>query len=300
MLALRFMEIPAAAGTPDRSGRQLAHGLEQAPGSEINLFKVTFPGGQPIGTICFPVRDHLAAATVTALIGTDLRSWLPEGGTISHQIIQGNNLVLSRNEAVQRMQGDWLLFIDDDMVWQPDAVKNLVTAALENDLDILGGLCFRRSPPFQPTLYMREGPTSGAYNFLERWDTDIIEVDATGMAFIYIAKRAFEKMAGSEMPPLEVRETLGPPNFFRWEGTLGEDLRFCQEAKAAGLRIFVDTRIEIGHVAEITVGKREFLTQLAFREEELWLTREKVNNEMGLPTVTPAEAYEQVIEMYRD
>jgi len=259
----------------------------------MQLFKITYPG-QVIGTICFPVRDHLAAATVTALIGTDLRSWLPEGATVSHQIIQGNNLVLSRNEAVQRMQGDWLVFIDDDMVWQPDAVKNLVTTALEEDLDILGGLCFRRSAPFQPTLYMREGPTSGAYNFLERWDTDIIEVDATGMAFIYISKRALETMAGSPMPPLSVRESLGPPNFFRWEGQLGEDLRFCQEAKAAGLRIFVDTRIEIGHVAERIVGHREFLVELAMRDNELWTAREKVNKEMGLPTVSPFEAQDRL------
>ena len=263
--------------------------LEQAPGGEMQLFKVSYPG-QPIGTICFPVRDHLAAATVTALIGTDLRSWLPEGASISHQIIQGNNLVLSRNEAVQRMQGDWLVFIDDDMVWQPDAVKNLVTAALEEDLDILGGLCFRRSAPFQPTLYMREGPTSGAYNFLEQWDTDIIEVDATGMAFIYIAKRAFEKIAGSEMPPLEVRERMGPPNFFRWEGQLGEDLRFCQDAKTAGLRIFVDTRIEVGHVSEIIVGHREFLTELSYRSNDLYEARRKVNDEMGFPTISPEQA----------
>ncbi len=263
--------------------------LEQAPGGDMELFTITEPGIE-VGTICFPVRDHLAAATTTALVGTDLHSWIPPNASISRQIIQGNNLVLSRNEAIQRMRGDWLVFIDDDMVWAADAVKNLVQAAQENDLDILGGLCFRRSAPFQPTLYMREQATSGAYNFLEDWSSDIVEVDATGMAFIYIHKRAFEKIAGSPMPPLEVRDRQGPPNFFRWEGQLGEDLRFCQDAKAAGLRIFVDTRIEIGHVAEIIVRKREFLTELALREPEMYALRRKVNDAMGLPTVAPGEA----------
>jgi glycosyltransferase involved in cell wall biosynthesis len=249
--------------------------------------------GEAIGTIGIPVRDHLSAATTTALMMTDLsRSWIPPERSVFKSIVQGNNLVLARNELVQRMQGDWLLFIDDDMVWEPDAVRRLVAAREELDLDMLGALCFRRSPPYQPTLYMREGPDKGAYNFLEKWESDVIEVDATGMAFIIIHKRVFERMAGSPMPSLEERIKLGPPNVFRWQGVLGEDLRFCQEAKASGSRVFVDTRIPIGHVSERIITHRDFLMELALRPIDVLVERIRINNEMGFPTMGRGEAME--------
>jgi Predicted glycosyltransferases len=266
--------------------------MEQAPGSQVELFKLR-DMGESIGTMAIPVRDHLSAATTSSLLMTDL-SWIPPEKSIYRTLIQGGILTLQRNEAVQRMEGDWLIFIDDDMVWQPDAIKQLVQAREEHDLDILGGLCFRRSSPFQPTLYMREAPDAGAYNFLERWDSDIVEVDATGMAFVIIHKRVFEKIAGSPMPSLEERIKLGPSNFFKWDGILGEDLRFCQDARRAGCKVFVDTRIEIGHAAEIIVSKKNFLQELALRPDDLLAERRKVNTAMGFPTVTREEAMEEL------
>lgn len=263
--------------------------LSNAPGSEHDLFRMVTPG-EPIGSVTLPVRDHLSSQTTTSLLLTDWGSWLPPEQMIDRSIIQGGILTLQRNEAVQRMRGDWLIFIDDDMVWQPDAVRRLIEIRDEHDLDMVGGLCFRRSEPYQPTLYMRTDALQGPYNYLERWDSDVVEVDATGMAFILIHKRVFEKIAGSLMPPYEERLKLGPPNFFKWEGTLGEDLRFCQNAKAAGCRIWVDTRIQIGHMSEVQITHRHFLEQLAFRPNEVVAERKKVNDKMGFPTMTQADA----------
>lgn len=246
-------------------------------------------GGEPVGSIAIPVRDAVAAQTVMSLLMSNFQ-WLPKGKMVDYNIVQGGILTLQRNEAVQRMRGDWLLFIDDDMVFDANAIGSLIQTREEHDLDMLGALCFRRSPPHQPTLFMRENPTSGAYNFLERWDSDVIEVDATGMAFVVIHKRVFEKIAGTTMPSHEARAQIGLPNFFRWEGTYGEDLRFCQMAREAGARIWVDTRIEIGHVAERTIRHRDFLLELAQRDPDTVEERRKVNDEMGLPTVTPEEA----------
>jgi hypothetical protein len=258
------------------------------------MYRMTKPG-EPLGTISIPVRDHISAATATALLMTDLsREWIPEGKTVERHIIQGGILTLQRNEAVQRMEGDWLLFIDDDMVWQTDAVRRLVEVRDELDLDMVGALCFRRSTPYQPTLYMREQATAGAYNFLEKWDDGVVEVDATGMAFVLIHKRVFEKIAGSPLPSVATRKRLGPPQFFRWEGTFGEDLRFCQDAKAAGCRIYVDTRIKIGHISEVEIGERHFLMEMAMRSPELLGARQKANDAMGFQTLMPDEAKERL------
>jgi hypothetical protein len=233
------------------------------PGSSLDVF--TMHGtGESIGSIAIPVRDHINAATMTSWFMTDY-SFLKPGQAIERYVLQGNILTLQRNEAIQRMVGDWLLFIDDDMVWAPDAIGRLIASRDEHDLDVVGALCFRRSSPYQPTLYMRESPTTGAYNYLEDWDDDIIEVDATGLAFLLIHKRALEAIAGP-MPPIEERNGGPPPNFFRWEGALGEDLRFCQDLKAAGMRIWVDTRIEVGHIGEHEIRRREYLIDLHGRQ----------------------------------
>jgi glycosyltransferase involved in cell wall biosynthesis len=247
--------------------------------------------GKVLGSISVVTRDHINAATVTSLVMTDFR-WLPKGATVDHNIIQGSILTSQRNECIQRMRGDWLLYIDDDMVWRPDAIGKLVEAREEHDLDMIGGLCFRRSEPYHPTMYMREGPTEGGYNFLEDWvDGEIKEVDATGCAFLLIHKRVFEMIADGPMPPYEERMREGgpPPNFFRWEGTYGEDLRFCQDAKKAGARIWVHTGIPVDHIAEVKITYRDFLTQLRQRDEATWQKRKKLNDAMGLPTLTRAE-----------
>jgi len=260
--------------------------LDRAPMTEVTVYASEPPPAHTIvGTVAIPVRDHINAATATAIWHTDW-SFLGKTEAVERYIVQGNILTLQRNESVQRMRGDWLLFIDDDMVWEPDVIGRLVAARDEVDADIIGALCYRRSAPHQPTLFMRETATSGGYNYLEDWEKGIVEVDATGMAFALIHKRAFEKIADTPMPPLEVRKALGPSGFFRWEGVLGEDLRFCQDAKAAGCSIFVDTRIEVGHMAEIEIREKHFLMESLSRTESESLSRRAINDRMGMPTMT--------------
>ena len=258
--------------------------LDAAPGTELSIYAGK-DEGEALGSLSMTVRDYINAATATSLLHTDW-SFLKPGTYIDRQIIQGNLLPLQRNEAIQRMRGDWLMFIDDDMVWDSRAVGRLILAREELDVDILGALCFGRGTPHAPTMYMRERPTSGGYNFLEDWNSDVVEVDATGMAFVIIHKRVFEKIAGVPMPPFEERAAMGaPPDFFRWEGALGEDLRFCQDAKAAGCRIFVDTRIEVGHMAEVEIRRKHFLMELLGRDAEVYAARRALNDGMGLPTL---------------
>jgi len=269
--------------------------LATDPQVNLKLYALGHNEEEPPGSIGIPVRDHLNAATATALQTTAIAGAILR--RLDFNMVQGGILTMQRNLLVQRMRGDWLLFIDDDMVWQPDDLARLIATRDEFDFDMLGALCFRRAAPFQPTLYMREEPDAGAYNFLEKWEEDIIEVDGTGMAFIVIHKRVFERMValyeekpGWRMPPFAERLTQSPPNFFRWEGQLGEDLRFCQEAKRAGARIFVDTRIPIGHIGEVELGYRDFLKEIADRDPELEAARREVNERMGLPTMTREEA----------
>lgn len=212
-------------------------------------------------------------------------------------VLKGSVLAYQRNALLQRMRGDWLLFIDDDMQWEPDALAQLLEtkAALEEQgifPDVLGALCFRRAAPYQPTIYVQ---TENGYAFLESWDTDVVDIDATGMAFALVTKQGIERMIQGPMPPYEDRIQMdGVPDIFKWYGQLGEDLRFCQDVKAAGGRVMVDTRIQIRHIGEKAFGMDDYLMSMWMRsEDEVALAAER-NATMKLPTLLPEEAKRQL------
>lgn len=269
--------------------------LERAPGSTLQYFAGA-RAGRIVGTIAIPTRDHVSAQLFISLMNTDW-TFLGRGEQVQWAVVAGSILPAQRNELVQRMKGDWILFIDADMSFPADAIARLVRAREEQDLDMLGGLCFQRVAPHQPTLYMREQPTSGGYVFLEKWDSDIVEVDGTGLAFVIVHRRVFERIVqvvdenpAFIWPSYDERIRIRPPEFFRWIGGVGEDLRFCQDAKISGSRIFVDTRIEIGHVSEEVVTKASFLREIALRDPDTEERRAKLNDRLGLPTLTSQEA----------
>lgn len=254
--------------------------------------------GRIVGTKALCVRDHLNASTFISGITED-KSWIPDGEGLKVLIVQGNILPLQRNECLKQMEGDWILFIDDDMVYRPEHIRDLVLSWLElqekfEEPVILGGLCNRRAAPHDPTLYRIASPKMTRYRLLESWINPVVEVDATGLAFLLIGINTLEAMTGTEWPNFETRSIYQPPELFRWKDGLGEDLRFCQDAKAAGCRIFVDTRIEIGHVAEKTVGMRDWYQHMALRSSEEEDFSRRVNNKYGLPTLTSKEARERL------
>lgn len=266
--------------------------VEPAPLASVQVTQTK--NEDPLGTIGLPVRDHMNTMTATALLQTDWAFLGPR--TLDRIIVKGSILTLQRNECVQRMRGGWLLFIDDDMVWQADAVARLVARYDELKVEfpdtpiMVGGLCFRRVPPHQPTMYMREQPTAGLYNFLEKWSTDVVEVDATGMAFVLIEQAVFEAVMGGPMLSAEERLARPPWLHFEWTAYMGEDIGFCQKAKDAGARIFVDTTIEIGHVGEYVFGLRDFWDQITQRPIEVERARRKLNAAQGLPTLSATAA----------
>lgn len=254
-----------------------------------------------VGTIAMVTRDNVSAQTAISMQMADM-SFLGPGEYVKKYIIQGNVLVFQRNECIGRMDGDWILFIDSDMSWQPGAIKTLVETQRKFDLDIVGGLCFQRGDPYQPTLYMHgdrasltPGVSWSGYTFLEQWDEDAaVEVDATGMAFCLIHQRVFDRIlrqrTGEGFPPLAERERMTAPPFFVWDGEVGEDFRFCEHAKAAGCRVFVDTSVKIGHVGQQVITEETFLREVAFRKDYEQAFREQQLDSIGHKALTREQA----------
>lgn len=159
-------------------------------------------------------------------------------------------------EAAMQNDCDYLLFIDDDMTFDPDALQNL----LRRDKDIVAGMFFGRVEPSMHLCFdlvqTSEGPK------YEKIDIDLlldaekkgacIPVDATGTGFTLIKVDVFRKLKELE-PDTPIFATVNKGKAF-----MSEDVYFCQRAKEAGFQVWVDTAVKIGHIGDKIWGWDDF------------------------------------------
>jgi hypothetical protein len=171
------------------------------------------------------------------------------------------NVSASRNTVTQRFLdmgvGDWLLWVDADMQWTPDAIDLILASADPTERPIVGGLCFGMAEGgLVPTIYqwaqLEEGITTVRLPTYER--DAVIQVAATGAAFLLVHRSALETIAARQFsrafPFFQETEHLGKP--------VGEDLTFCIRAGQCGIPVYVNTAVKIGH------HKSQLLTEDVF------------------------------------
>ncbi len=135
-----------------------------------------------------------------------------------------------------------LILMDTDMDYHVDTIPSL----LSHKLPIVGALCYRRYPPFDPI--MLKG-TPGDYDSIDEWEEgELVEVDATGCGCLLFEMSVFRKM---KYPWFKFRRL--PTG----EG-LGEDIGFCADLKDNGFKIFVDTSVPSGHLTTLCVTDQTY------------------------------------------
>lgn len=153
-----------------------------------------------------------------------------------------NNLVI---EALKNKEYTHILMVDDDMTFEPDFALRL----LDHDVDIVGGLAFKRRPDYQPCVYRKDPKDNEYYPILPNV---FQEVDIVGTGGILINMKVFDKI---KYPWFE---TYYSEDKRHWS----VDFDFCIKAKEAGFKIFVDPEAEMGHIGDPeVVNKNTFLNQ---------------------------------------
>lgn len=179
------------------------------------------------------------------------------GGFIEYQA--GANLSAPRNALVKQfmaLSAEWLLMIDSDMTFEPDALDRLVGKADPAERPIVGGLCFglEADGTHTPTLFdIFKGPDGGPeVGRYREWEIDsLMKVGGTGTAFLLIHRTVFERFDAFEpaegvtafnktFPYFQETEYFGKP--------IGEDLTFCFRAGFLDIPVHVDTGCHIGHI----------------------------------------------------
>lgn len=157
-------------------------------------------------------------------------------------IITGTAIPRQRNEAVKAMlaspQFKWLLFVDDDQTFPPDALTRL----LGHHRPIVGAVITGKYPPYEPWFFFNENGALRRATCKDAAGSRVIEVGAVGTGFMLIRRN--------------VLEAIGEPWFeggkLGSEG-VGEDIYFCLKARQAGYRAFVDTGLKVGHLTVVSV-----------------------------------------------
>ncbi len=166
----------------------------------------------------------------------------------------------ARNRVVgvflDEKDADWLLWVDSDMGFEPDALERLMEVADKDDRPIVGGLCFSHEPNgddeyggtvfrIKPTIYaLDEREDMAGFTPVYGYPAnELVQVGATGSAFILIHRSVFEAIRAKH-GDFWYGRIQHPKN----PGAFGEDLSFCLRAALCGFPIHAHTGVRTNHL----------------------------------------------------
>lgn len=209
--------------------------------------------------IAVPSMDSVPAVFAQSL------SMLRKVGDCAVAFQIGSLVYDSRNNLAKHalsMKADFVLWLDSDMMFEPDTLERMMAKMEERDLDILSGIYYRRRHPFSPVLLKKlsidENYFANYENYNSYPEDDIFEVEGIGFGCVLMRSDVLFDVAA------QYKDWFSPL------GRVGEDLSFCWRARQCGYKIFADPEIQLGHCGSqiITKGFYEaFMKQMKEKEK---------------------------------
>lgn len=182
-------------------------------------------------------------------------------GEVSYGIVSGTLIYDARNIITEKaINGDYdqILWLDSDMTFAPDILEVLSEDIADNK-GFVSGLYFSRRRPVRPTIFqecclltLEDGqklPTTAHYHNYPK--NSVFEIKACGFGCVLMTREFLQT----------VTEKFGKYPFSPAVG-FGEDLSFCMRAQQAGLTMYCDSRVKLGHIARLPVEERDYQCQI--------------------------------------
>lgn len=157
---------------------------------------------------------------------------------LRYSIIIGSRQVhFARNGLVRaglNNGADYICFLDADMTFPPDVIHRLYL----NSKDICGVLYRGRLKPHPHNVFYWNKDKTRIEQVTKSWkipEARLVEVDGVGTGVILIRSKVFKE--------------LGKPWFFYGDDR-SEDIMFCEKARRAGFKVYIDQTLKCGHIGD--------------------------------------------------
>ena len=151
--------------------------------------------------------------------------------------------------VVQAMKNksDWILYVDDDMTFEPNALEVL----METGKEIVGVNSYSRVLPLSTTVMQMD--KDGKYKdpskhmpYEMKVPEELFEALAIGMGVALIKMEVFEKI---KKPWFKF--DMHPEGWMKQ----GEDAWFCSQARKVGYKIWVQPKVKVGHLGTLNFSE---------------------------------------------
>ena len=160
-------------------------------------------------------------------------------------------IYMARNELAQKaiqLGADYILWLDSDMVFEPDLMSKLFKTLEEKSVEFVSGLYFKRMPPYEPVAYSNFSIENDEIIAEKMTDVpkDVVSVGGVGFGCVLMT-------TSLALAVFNEYNTMFAPI-----GNVGEDIAFCYRAKTLGYELLLDPSIQCGHVGHYVVTEDLF------------------------------------------
>lgn len=184
-----------------------------------------------------PTTDYVHAEFMKSLTALE-RKLIRDGTDMDEKIISGTLVYIARNKIAQiAMNEDFthVLWLDSDMTFGDGIVDDLLFCGK----DMVCGAFIGRRPMFGPCVY--EDVSEFPMKKVREFGTEPFRVSGCGFAMVLTKVDVLRK----------VHDQFG--TCFTPTEKYGEDIAFCERAKAVGTEIWCEPTVRPGHMAHIPV-----------------------------------------------
>ena len=192
-------------------------------------------------SVCVPCMDKVDTAFVQALTRLDRGQDELEFFFTSCSLVY-----MARNQLAQKaFDSDLTLWLDSDMVFEPDLLQRMKTSMERNKVDFLTALAFRRRPPYSPCIYKqliyRDDNKSTAVEYWDYPEDGAFQVEACGFANVLMKSQILWDCAEKFH------------DIFLPVAGYGEDISACMRFRQIGYKLWADPRIKVGHLTQMVI-----------------------------------------------